>query len=105
MKQTPLPIVSGKYFFPKAPLLCLKRIPACAVTSVNSTAPAGRLVATGGVCVCAGAGSDLVDVTAVREGSEFAALFAVSDATPATGGAASFLQPASVTTANSSHVK
>jgi hypothetical protein len=42
MKQTPLPIVSGRYFLPNAPLLCLKRIPACAVTSVNSMGPDGR---------------------------------------------------------------
>src|SRR4029077_14630883 len=42
MKQTPLPIVSGRYFLPKAPVLCLKRMPACAVTSVNSMGPEGR---------------------------------------------------------------
>src|SRR3954467_5469978 len=34
-KTTPEPIVSGRYFFPNAPLLCAKRIPACRVTSVN----------------------------------------------------------------------
>ena len=33
-------LVNG--FLPAAPLLCLKRIPACAVTSVNSISPAGR---------------------------------------------------------------
>src|SRR5690349_25056490 len=38
----PEPIVSGRYFLPKAPLLCLKRIPASVVTSVNSIGPAGR---------------------------------------------------------------
>ena len=35
-------MVSGRYFFPNAPLLCLKRIPACAVMSVNSIGPEGR---------------------------------------------------------------
>src|SRR6186997_1298438 len=38
----PAPIVSGRYFLPKAPLLCLKRMPASAVISVNSIAPEGR---------------------------------------------------------------
>src|SRR6478609_7955130 len=42
MKHTPLPMVSGRYFLPKAPVLCLKRMPDCAVTSVNSMGPAGR---------------------------------------------------------------
>src|SRR2546421_12709053 len=42
MKAAPAPIVSGRYFLPKAPLLCLKRIPAWAVTSVNSIGPDGR---------------------------------------------------------------
>src|SRR6266850_3888963 len=41
-KAQPVPSVSGKYFFPKAPLLCLKCIPACADTSVNSIGPEGR---------------------------------------------------------------
>src|SRR6185295_13507412 len=41
-KAQPVPIVSGRYFFPKAPLLCLKCIPACAVISVNSIGPEGR---------------------------------------------------------------
>src|SRR3981081_4285667 len=41
-KAQPVPSVSGKYFFPKAPLLCLKCIPACADTSVNSNRPEGR---------------------------------------------------------------
>lgn len=35
-------MVSGRYFFPKAPLLCLKRNPAWAVTSENSIGPDGR---------------------------------------------------------------
>src|SRR5215210_9094066 len=35
-------MVSGRYFLPKAPLLCLKRMPASGVTSVNSIAPEGR---------------------------------------------------------------
>jgi hypothetical protein len=35
-------MVSGRYLFPKAPLLCLKWMPACAVTSVNSIGPEGR---------------------------------------------------------------
>src|SRR5580704_11037067 len=39
--QTPLPIVSGRYFFPNAPVLCLKWMPACAVTSVNWIGPKG----------------------------------------------------------------
>src|SRR5690242_7905225 len=42
MKAAPAPIVSGRYFFPKAPLLCLKWMPAWAVTSVNSIGPDGR---------------------------------------------------------------
>src|SRR6476620_7039042 len=56
MKAQPEPIVSGKYFFPNAPLLCLKRIPACAVTSVNSIAPEGR----GGVVLAEGDGEAVV---------------------------------------------
>src|SRR5262245_44444328 len=36
---TPEPIVSGKYFFPNAPLLCLKRMPANDVTLVNVGPP------------------------------------------------------------------
>src|SRR5580693_1689757 len=47
MKQTPLPMVSGRYFLPKAPELCLKRMPAWVVTSVNSMAPDGRTGAAG----------------------------------------------------------
>src|ERR1043165_3648248 len=35
-------IVSGRYFLPKAPLLCLKWMPASAVTSVNSLGTEGR---------------------------------------------------------------
>ena len=50
MSKTPLPIVSGRYFFPKAPLLCLKRMPAVALTSVYSIGPDGR----GGVGVGVG---------------------------------------------------
>src|SRR5215210_1423537 len=52
MKAQPLPSVSGKYFFPKAPLLCLKCMPACADTSVNSIGPDGR----GGVGLAIGEG-------------------------------------------------
>src|ERR1044072_4200825 len=52
MKAQPEPIVAGKYFLPNAPLLCLKRIPACPVTSVNSIAPEGR----GGVGLAEGEG-------------------------------------------------
>src|SRR6266576_2644623 len=52
MKAQPAPIVSGKYFFPNAPLLCLKRMPACADTSVNSIAPVGL----GGVGLAEGDG-------------------------------------------------
>src|SRR6267378_5818253 len=51
-KAQPVPSVSGKYFFPKAPLLCLKCIPACAETSVNSIGPEGR----GGVGLTDGEG-------------------------------------------------
>src|ERR1043166_9470023 len=69
MKAQPEPIVSGKYFLPNVPLLCLKRIPACPVTSVNSIKPEGRGVvgvgegdgdagvATSGCCA-AGFGAD-----------------------------------------------
>src|SRR5882724_7354608 len=32
-------MVSGRYFFPNAPVLCLKWMPAWAVTSVNSIGP------------------------------------------------------------------
>src|ERR1700722_123388 len=53
MKQTPLPMVSGRYFLPKAPELCLKRMPAWVVTSVNSMGPDGR---TGGAGVSAAEG-------------------------------------------------
>src|SRR5271156_1518576 len=38
-------MVSGRYFLPKAPLLCLKWIPAWAVMSVNSMAAEGAGVA------------------------------------------------------------
>src|SRR5258705_8018513 len=41
-KAERVPSVSGRYFFPKAPLLCLKCMPACAETSVNSIGPDGR---------------------------------------------------------------
>src|SRR5208282_24151 len=46
MMQTPLPIVSGRYFFPNAPVLCLKRMPACAVTSTKSIGPEGLAVSS-----------------------------------------------------------
>src|SRR5437667_8085469 len=36
-KAQPGPMVSGRYCFPKAPLLCLKRTPAATVTSVKTT--------------------------------------------------------------------
>src|SRR5262245_60827327 len=52
MKAHPAPIVSGKYFLPKAPLLCLKRMPAWELTSVNSIGPDGR----GGVGLALGEG-------------------------------------------------
>src|SRR5579863_10273530 len=42
MTQTPLPIVSGRYFSPNAPLLCLKWMPACFVMSVKEIGPEGR---------------------------------------------------------------
>src|SRR5271168_3328678 len=32
-------MVSGKYFFPNAPLLCVNRIPAASVISLNVTPP------------------------------------------------------------------
>src|SRR6266446_2339403 len=51
-KAQPVPRVSGRYFFPKAPVLCLKCIPACAETSVNSMGPDGR----GGVGLADGSG-------------------------------------------------
>jgi hypothetical protein len=35
-------MVSGRSFLPNAPLLCLKWIPACAVTSVKVIGPVGR---------------------------------------------------------------
>src|SRR5258708_17766673 len=38
MKATPGPSVSGRNFFPNAPLLCTKRTPDCCVTSRNVTA-------------------------------------------------------------------
>src|SRR6266478_4062774 len=37
MNATPGPRVSGKNFFPNAPLLCAKRMPDCLVTSRNVT--------------------------------------------------------------------
>jgi hypothetical protein len=56
-------MVSGRYFFPNAPVLCLKWMPACAVTSVNSIGPEGLA----GVALAAGAGvgSGMAEVTAV----------------------------------------
>src|SRR6266478_9401108 len=44
-------MVSGRYFFPNAPVLCLKWMPAWAVTSVNSIGPDGWAgpVGVGGV--------------------------------------------------------
>src|ERR1700683_2415314 len=42
MTQTPEPIVSGRYFLPKPPLLWRKWMPACAVTSVKVMGPEGR---------------------------------------------------------------
>ena len=50
-------MVSGRYFFPKAPVLCLKWMPAWAVTSVNSIGPEGRA----GALLGAGAGGGLRD--------------------------------------------
>src|ERR1700687_2699067 len=44
MKATPGPRVSGKNFFPNAPLLCTKRMPDCCVISRNVTAEAGSLL-------------------------------------------------------------
>src|SRR6266446_419844 len=40
MNATPGPRVSGKNFFPNAPLLCAKRMPDCLVTSRNVTVEA-----------------------------------------------------------------
>src|SRR5262245_56981933 len=37
MNAPPEPLVSGRYFLPVAPLLWRNRMPACWVTSVNST--------------------------------------------------------------------
>ena len=34
-KAAPLPIVSGRYFFPNAPLTCVNRMPAAVATSVK----------------------------------------------------------------------
>src|SRR6185437_15447007 len=56
MRQTPLPMVSGRYFFPKAPLLRTKRIPAAVVTSVNRIGPVGRSAAGATDAVFFGAG-------------------------------------------------
>src|SRR5258708_39455325 len=42
-------MVSGRYFFPKAPVLCLKWMPAVAVTSVNSMRPEGRTEVASGL--------------------------------------------------------
>src|SRR5882724_5951125 len=49
-------MVSGRYFFPKAPVLCLKWMPALAVTSVNSMGPEGRAELTSAADEGAGAG-------------------------------------------------
>src|ERR1700677_2192921 len=55
MTQAPLPMVSGRYFSPNAPLLCLKWMPACAVTSVKVMGPEGREGAVGdGSGICTG---------------------------------------------------
>src|SRR6266436_1455011 len=45
MKAQPGPIVSGNHFFPKAPLLCVNRIPDCAVMSTNVMVCAGAIAA------------------------------------------------------------
>jgi hypothetical protein len=71
MKQAPLPIVSGRYFFPKAPELCLKWMPAWAVMSVRVIGPEGRgAVATGLSSGTAdfGAGADGVIGTGLATG-------------------------------------
>src|SRR5713226_10188608 len=62
-------MVSGRYFFPNAPLLCLKWIPAWAVTSVNSIGPEGRAGAAletgvGGVGTGAEAGAGGAELAA-----------------------------------------
>src|SRR6478672_6616693 len=59
MNAQPEPIVSGRYFLPNAPLLCLKRMPACVVTSVNSIAPEGR----GGVGLADGEGEAVATIS------------------------------------------
>src|SRR3989304_2184687 len=41
MKAAPGPSVSGRYFLPKAPLLCTKRRPLASVMFLNSIAPLG----------------------------------------------------------------
>jgi len=59
-KAHPDPIVSGRYFFPNAPLSCLKRIPAAAVTSANVIGAGG-----GGWCA-AGVTNSIVPTAVVR---------------------------------------
>src|SRR5277367_3199532 len=54
MTHTPLPMVSGRYFLPNAPELCLKLMPACEVTSTNSIGPDGRAGAAFCVTGCVG---------------------------------------------------
>src|SRR5579862_177795 len=55
-------MVSGKYFFPNAPLLCLKWMPAWEVTSVNSIGPEGR--AAPSIGADAGGGGAVADTGA-----------------------------------------
>src|SRR5579871_218391 len=76
MKQTPLPIVSGRYFFPNAPLLCLKWIPACAVTSMNWIGPEGRGASGVGETAVALAGTDAVAPVGAAAGDSGFALAA-----------------------------
>src|SRR5262245_28423402 len=48
-KAAPAPRVSGRNFLPKAPLVCLKRMPAFAVTSTNVTPEAAGGAGDGAV--------------------------------------------------------
>jgi len=63
-------MVSGRYFFPKAPVLCLKWMPALAVTSVNSMGPERRAEPVPGTGAGGGAGAGWADGAA--EAGDFA---------------------------------
>src|SRR2546425_230552 len=69
MNATPAPMVSGRYFLPKAPLVCWKWIPDSAVTSVSLTASVdGSAPGAALAAVATAAGEDEDEVVAAATG-------------------------------------